>query len=182
MKRWTTIFTVFMALMVGMAMNLPVGQAESGQEITAIYVLEAVKAMRTVYAAAVLEKVKQDGVMPKENWAKEDHAIMLPAQFVKAVGREVRNFEVGLLGIHPLYKTNAPQTGREKEMLDLLAKGNKKVVTFSDGKQFKGMSADFAILQGCADCHNQHANTTKKDWKIGDFMGAIIFRMEDQNF
>ena len=182
MKRWTLILTVFIALMVGMAMSLPVGQAESGQETTAIYVLETVKAMRTVYAAAVIEKAKQDGVMPKEHWAKEDHAIMLPAQFVKAVGREVRNFEVGLLGIHPLYKSNKPQTGREKEMLDLLAKGNKKVVTFSDGKQFKGMSADFAILQGCVDCHNTHAKTTKKDWKIGDFMGAIIFRMADQDF
>ncbi len=182
MKRWTTILTVFISLMVGMAMNLPVGQAESGQETTAIYVLETVKAMRTVYAAAVIEKAKQDGLMPRENWAKEAHAIMLPAQFVKAVGRETRNFEVALLGTYPLYKTNAPQTGREKEMLDLLAEGNKKIVTFSDGKQFKGMSADFAILQGCVDCHNTHAKTTKKDWKIGDFMGAIIFRMQDQNF
>ncbi len=182
MKRWTTILTVFISLMVGMAMNLPVGQADSGQERTARYVLEIVKASRTVYSAAVIEKAKKNGVLPKENWAKEDHAIMLPAQFVKAVGREVRNFELGLIGTHPLYKSNAPQTGREKEMLDLLAKGNQKVVTFSDGKQFKGMSADFAILQGCADCHNKHAKATKKDWKIGDFMGAIIFRMTDQNF
>ena len=41
-----------------------------------------------------------------------------------------------------------------------------------------GMSADHAIVQGCADCHNNHPKTTKKDWKLGDFMGAIVVRMK----
>ena len=60
-----------------------------------------------------------------------------------------------------------------------LATGKKKVITFQDGNYFKGMSADFAIAQSCADCHNKHPNTTRKDWKKGDFMGAIIVRMKD---
>ena len=40
------------------------------------------------------------------------------------------------------------------------------------------MSADFAIAQVCADCHNKHPKTTKKDWENGDFMGAIVVRMK----
>ena len=125
-----------------------------------------------------MKKAKKGGVNPNENWAKEDHAIMLPAQFVKALGAEIRDFELGLLGTHPLYKSNEPKTAMEREYLAVLAKGKKKVVTFQDGKVFKGMSGDFAIVQGCADCHNKHAKTTKTDWKKGDFMGAIIVRMK----
>ena len=62
-------------------------------------------------------------------------------------------------------------------MLAALASGKSKVVTGQDGKKTVGMSADFAIVQGCADCHNNHPKTTKKDWKKGDFMGAIVVRM-----
>ncbi|MCH8041252.1 MAG: hypothetical protein IH977_13065 [Nitrospinae bacterium] len=53
------------------------------------------------------------------------------------------------------------------------------MVTFVDGNTFKGMSADFAIVQGCADCHNTHPKAVKKDFKKGDFMGAIIVRMKN---
>ena len=50
-------------------------------------------------------------------------------------------------------------------MLAELAGGTKKVVTGEDGGMTIGMSADFAIVQGCADCHNNHPKTTKR--KIG---------------
>ena len=62
-------------------------------------------------------------------------------------------------------------------MLAALGAGKKKMVTFQDGGRTIGFSADFAIVQGCADCHNKHPKTTKKDWKKGDFMGAIVVRM-----
>jgi hypothetical protein len=177
MNRWTTTLIVFMALVFGMAFTLPEGQADSGKELAAKYILATTKAARTVYVKGIIQKAKKAGVKPNENWAKEDHAIMLPAQFVKALGAEIRDFELALVGTDPLYKSNSPKTPKEKEMLDELAKGKKKVVTFQDGKQFKGMSGDFAIIQGCADCHNTHPKTTKTDWKKGDFMGAIIVRM-----
>ena len=50
------------------------------------------------------------------------------------------------------------------------------MLTFVDGDQFKGLMADFAIEQACADCHNHHPNSPKKDFKKGDLMGAIIIR------
>ena len=52
-------------------------------------------------------------------------------------------------------------------------------MTFKEGGQLKGMSADFAIVQSCADCHNNHPNATKTDFKKGDFMGAIVVRIKD---
>lgn len=179
MKSWSIIVPVLIALVLGMGPMVPVSQAaDISKDQAAQYILATAKAARTVYVKAIIEKAKQAGVKPNENWAKADHAIMLPAQFVKALGAEIKDFDLSLVSLEPLYQSNAPQTPKEKEMLTKLATGKEKVLTFDDGGTFKGMSADFAIVQGCADCHNNHPKTTKKNWKQGDFMGAIIVRMK----
>jgi hypothetical protein len=51
------------------------------------------------------------------------------------------------------------------------------VVTFADGNQFKALAADYAIVQACTDCHNQHPGSPKKDFRQGDLMGAIVVRL-----
>jgi len=177
-KTLQTGVLVGVAIMFGTGLVVSSGQAADISKDTAIkYILATAKAARTVYVKGIIGKAKKGGVNPSEGWVKEDHSIMLPAQYVKAVGAEIKDFELSLVGTHPLYKANAPKTDAEKEALAELAKGKKKVITFQDGKMTKGMSADFAIVQGCADCHNKHAKTDKTDWKKGDFMGAIIVRM-----
>jgi len=180
MKRRPGIMTGFLCLLIGMSMVLPLGQAaEMTKDLAVKYILATAKAARTVYVKSVLATAKKGGVKPDEYWEKKDHAIMLPAQFVKAVGAKIKDFELTLVGLTPLYKSNKPKTTAEVRVMKELATGKKKVITFQDGSYFKGMSADFAIVQSCADCHNKHPNTTRKDWKKGDFMGAIIVRMKD---
>ena len=169
---------VGVAVVFAIGLVAPSGQAADVSKDQAIkWILATAKASRTVYVKGIIGKAKKAGVKPNERWVKEDHSIMLPAQFVKAIGAEIKDFELTLVGTHPLYKANEAKTDAEKDALKELATGKKKMVTFTDGKMTKGMSADFAIVQGCADCHNKHAKTTKKDWKKGDFMGAIIVRM-----
>ena len=181
MKKHTKVGVMTgIAVVFGLGLVLPLGQAaEMTKDLAVKYILATAKAARTVYVKGVIQKAKKGGVMPKENWVKADHAIMLPAQFVKAIGAEIRDFELTMVGTYPLYKSNAPKTDKEKEMLMKLSSGKAKMVTFVDGNTFKGMSADFAIVQGCADCHNTHAKAVKKDFKKGDFMGAIIVRMKN---
>ncbi len=178
MKRLTAIGTMLGVFMLGLLLVLPAGQAADMSKGKAIeMVLATVKAARTVYVKGVLADAKKGGIKGNEAWVKDDHGIMLPAQFVKEIGKEIRGFELGLLGTDPLYASNAAKSPKEKEMLAALA-GGKKILTGEDGGKTIGMSADFAIVQGCADCHNKHPKTTKKDWKKGDFMGAIVVRMK----
>ena len=147
------------------------------KDAAAKYILATAKAFRTVYVKQIIAAAKKAGVKPNEQWAKEGHSIMLPAQFIKAAGAEIKGFELGLIGLTPIYKSNLPKTKAEEAALKKLAKDpSKKVLTFADGNQFKGLSADFAIVQGCADCHNSHPKSPKKDFKKGDFMGAIVVR------
>ena len=79
------------------------------QERTALYILETAKAFRTVYANSITEQTKRAGITPKEDWAKDDHAIMLPIQFIKAAGSEIHDFELGLIGLTPIYRSNLPK-------------------------------------------------------------------------
>ncbi len=170
------------AVAVCMSMGVlgSLGQAaDVSQEVVAKYILATVKAFRTVYVKNVIEQAKKGGIKPKEEWTKDDHAIMLPAQFVKAAGAELKDFELGLIGLTPIYKSNLPKTKAETEALkQMMADPSKTVLTFADGNQFKGLAGDFAIVQGCADCHNSHPSSPKKDFKKGDLMGAIVVRLK----
>jgi cytochrome c553 len=167
-----------MAMLLALAIAVPlVFAADISQEQTAKYILATVKAFRTVYVKSIVEQAKKAGVKPNENWTKDDHAIMLPAQFVKMAGAELKDFELGLIGLTPIYKSNLPKTQAEADALKkMMANPDQKVLTFADGSQFKGLAADFAIVQSCADCHNAHPDSPKKDFKQGDLMGAIVVR------
>ncbi len=179
MKRWATISTMFGVFVIGLLMVLPAGQAaDMSKAKAAEYILATAKAARTVYVKGVIADAKKAGVKLSEDWVKDDHSIMLPAQFIKELGAKITDFELSLIGTDPLYASNAAKSPKEKEMLSELAGGKKKVVTGEDGGRTIGMSADFAIAQVCADCHNKYPKTTKKDWKNGDSMSAIVVGMK----
>lgn len=86
MRRKVGVKTSVMGMLaMGVAVPLVLA-ADMSQEAMAKYILTTVKAFRTVYAKGIIEQAKKAGVKPSENWTKDDHAIMLPAQFVKAAG------------------------------------------------------------------------------------------------
>ncbi|MBM4122438.1 MAG: DUF3365 domain-containing protein [Nitrospira sp.] len=172
----------FIAALVGTAilgLSVPAGQAQDVTlDMAARYILETVKAFRTAYVINIVERVKESGVQSKEEWIKDAHAIPLPAQFVKAAGADISSFEIGLIGLTPVYKSNLPKTQAETDALTQLATDRQlSVLTFADGKQFKGVSADIAIVQSCVDCHNNHPNSPWRNFKKGDLMGAIVVRL-----
>jgi hypothetical protein len=144
---------------------------------TARYILATAKAFRIVYAKQIVAQAARSDVKPDENWTRDAHAIMLPAQFLKAAGRELDDFELSLIGLTPIYKENLPKTKAEEEALKkLMANPATEVLTFEDGTQFKGLAVDLAIADSCVACHNAHPTSPKKDFKKGDVMGAIVVR------
>jgi hypothetical protein len=170
------VFTLLSS--VGLVALSAVFAAENSLETTARYVLETVKAFRTVYAKAIVEQTKRAGIESREHWQDDPHAIMLNVQFIKAAGAEISDFELGLIASTPIYPSNLPKTPAEAEALKKMqADPDLKVLTFPDGEQFKGIAADYAIVQGCADCHNTHPKSPRRDFRQGDLMGAIVVRL-----
>ncbi len=174
-----------MLALLSIGLTVPLGQAaDVPKELAVKYILATVKAFRTVYVHNIIEHLKKAGVQPKEGWSKDDHAIMLPFQFVKMgdveLKGEIKGIEVGLISLTPIYTSNFPKTQAELDALKtMMASPTQTVITFADGIQFKGIAADFAIEQVCADCHNAHPNSPKKDFKKDDLMGAIVVRLKN---
>lgn len=141
----------------------------------ALYILETAQAFRTVHANSVAEQAKRADITPKEDWGKDDHAIMLPIQCIKAAGSEIHDFELGLIGLTLIYRPNLSKTPAEAEALrKLMATPQQKLVTFSERNQFKAISLDFAIAQAWADCHR---SSTRIDVTQDDLMGAMVVRV-----
>lgn len=156
-------------------------RAEDNYDLVARYVLETVRAFRSAYVMNVVEHVREGGIVPKEDWIKDAHAIPLPAQFVKAAAADLDSFEVGLIGLTPVYKSNLPRTQAEMDALQrMTSERNRGVVTFADGKQFKAMAPDIAVVQSCVDCHNNHPDSPWRNFRKGDIMGAVIVRLNKQ--
>ena len=43
--------------------------------------------------------------------------------------------------------------------------------TLAGKKYFTALYTDIAISSSCVDCHNNHKDSAKKDFKVGDVMG-----------
>src|SRR5438094_9559386 len=158
MRRKVGVRTSVMTMLLALSIAVPlVFAADISQEQTAKYILATVKAFRTVYVKGIIEQAKKAGIKPNENWAKDDHAIMLNAQFVKAAGAELKDFELGLIGLTPTYKFNLPKTQAEADALkQMMASPYFKVLTFADGNQYKRLTPDHAILHACVASHDSY--------------------------
>jgi hypothetical protein len=156
-----------------------VTKAEPTFEMTARYILEIVKAFRTAYVLQVVEHTRESGTSPREDWEKDAHFLPLPAQFVKGAAAQVEGFEIGLIGMTPLNPANRPKTDAEANALLQLEKDRqRRFISFTDGDQFKAVSADLALVQSCVDCHNHHPQSTRKNFRKWDVMGGLVVRLK----
>lgn len=184
MTRWTALKVGSAVTLLCVTLTIPLGEAaEISNDQAVRYILAMVKAFRTTYVRSVVERLKHVGIESKADLIKDDHAIMLPFEFVKQGGaqikRDVQDVDIGLISLTPIDPSNLPKTPAEREALTtLVADAKQTILTFGDGHQYKGLAADIVIDQMCADCHNHHPKSPKKDFKQGDVMGAIVVRIK----
>lgn len=142
---------------------------------------------RTVYTRNVVNRLtKQDKVIAaSEHWADEK-ALPLPAQMFR-MGAELAakdgdgSFSYSLQSLWPINKQNAPKTDAEKAGLDYVAKnlGQNYYAeeTLGGVKYFTGVYADNAVAAACIDCHNEHKDSPRTDFKMGEVMGGVVIRI-----
>jgi adenylate cyclase len=135
---------------------------------------------RTLFTKAIVGEGKKQGLAFDENWADEDvHAGPLPALFLRGVARELSKSDVPLrlfLGSDfPIEGTNLFKK-RQAEVFATM-RTNLQPQHFQDPStgEFVGMFPDFASAAPCVSCHNQHINSPKTDWVLGDLMGATTW-------
>jgi hypothetical protein len=145
-----------------------------------------IAADREVYARVVLPKLQSDEQLLKAsaNW-KEEKASPLPAHMLKQASQLVQRngaeFHYVVRSLSPINPRNAPETSVEKAGLEAVA-ANPKAAFYSEEslggrRYFTAVYADIASVDACVSCHNQHKDSSRKDFKPGDVMGGIVVRV-----
>lgn len=141
---------------------------------------------RAVYTQKVVNRLQNDEkVIKASEHFEDDKALPLPAQMFRfgseMVAEKTDKFTYQLLSLWPINKQNAPKTDVEKQGLEFIAANPGKNFYADEElggkKYFTAVYADKAVAPACVTCHNDHKDTPKKDFKIGDTMGGVVIRI-----
>ena len=146
---------------------------------------------RAVYTRRIVNRLAaKDKVITASEHFEDEQALVLPAQMFRFGAEMVAeraaenpdvNFSYSLQSLWPINKQNAPKTEAEKTGLQYVVdnKGENYYTTEKLGDQdyFTAVYADTAVAPVCATCHNDHVDTPRADFKIGDVMGGVVIRI-----
>jgi len=146
---------------------------------------------RTVYTRKIVNRLaaKEKVITASEHY-EDENALVLPAQMFRYGAEMVAeraedkpdvNFSYSLQSLWPVNEQNAPRTDAEKAGLAYVAekKGENyyTVETLGGTKYFTAVYADVAVAPVCVSCHNEHKDSPKRDFEIGDVMGGVVIRI-----
>ena len=136
---------------------------------------------RTLYTKAIVGAGKKNGLKFDEDWEK-DHieAGPLPALFLRGIASDIRKKGEVPLGLFlgsdfPIRKSNK-FSGKQAELFAEMRKDSVPKYFYDEESQlYTAMFPDFAVAAPCVNCHNDHPETTKTDWVLGDIQGATTW-------
>lgn len=144
------------------------------------------KGTRTAYTKHIVARLKEKKIVkPNEKWEDFENGIMLPAQMFRHsrdLAMEMKpGFTYSLQSEWPINKQNAPKTAMEKEGLQYIGKnpgknfyGEEKI---GDQVFFTAVYPDVAVSPACIDCHNDHKDSPRADFKMDEVMGGVVIRI-----
>jgi hypothetical protein len=146
------------------------------------------KADRTNYTKLVVKRLGPAGsgaVKPDENWEEYENGTLLPAQMFRAgaeaVAEMTDDFTYSLQSIWPINAQNAPKTPLEKTGLEYIAANPGENYygeeTLGDVTYYTAVYPDVAVSDACTTCHNDHKDSPKTDFALGEVMGGVVIRV-----
>ena len=146
------------------------------------------KGNRTAYTKHVIANLgkKKKIIKPNEKWEDFENGVRLPAQmfrYARDLAMEMKpGFTYSLQSEWPINSQNAPKSKMEKEGLKYVAaNGGKKnfygTEELGGKKFFTAVYADVAVSEACIDCHNDHKDSPRDDFKMDEVMGGVVIRI-----
>ncbi|MBL4798503.1 MAG: DUF3365 domain-containing protein [Oleispira sp.] len=147
--------------------------------------LEALSEFRTLYTSEVVQTAKKHGLTITHDYKNIPNAIPLPATLSMALGERIGQHQSGAKTY--LYSP-FPFPWRDKESQAIFddtfaddawqALNERPDQPYYSFEDYNGQPAiRFAIAdkmrEACISCHNNHPQTPKNDWKIGDVRGVL---------
>jgi len=160
----------------------PAAPAGIAPETVADYVHAVIEADRIFYTVHVVERLQKKGkIVASENWRAKD-TLPLPAQFLMEssdlASKTGTRVQYRLIGAWPINPLNGAASEFEKKGLESVQAHPERPYTetvMSETEQvFRALYADRAVSQACIGCHNGHARSPKRDFKLNDVLGGIV--------
>lgn len=175
---------------VALLMGLLVQQARAADGVSYQQMADGLHAVmeadRTVYTRMVVNRLQnEEKVIKASEHFKDDKALPLPAQMFRfgseMVAEKNPGFSYSLLSLWAVNKQNMAKTAVETEGLKAVAANPGtpyyKEETLGGTKYFTAVYPDIAISQACVACHNEHKDSPRTDFKLGDVMGGVVLRI-----
>lgn len=187
---WQTVLLSVLGLVffVGCSDEIPDEAAEEVAAETVMVPIETVLAVvahenevaRTLYTGQVVGPGIKAGIAFHEDWQDADvFAGPLPALFLRGASTSLSKSPVPLglfLGSDfPISNANA-FTDVQMEKFELIrADGEPQFFYDEELALNTAMFKDVAVAEACVTCHNEHPESDKADWAMGDIMGATTW-------
>jgi hypothetical protein len=173
-------------VLIGIVVVTACGRTDRGvEEQIADAVFTVLAADREVYTKQVVHRLQNEEAVIKasERW-REERLLPLPAQMFRmgaenAQGRSER-FTYALLSLWPINKQNAPRTPAERAGLEAVRKGDpyRADEEVAGTSYFTAVYPDRAVSKACIECHNDHPDSPRRDFALGDVMGGVVIRVK----
>ncbi len=189
LKNWQfTLILVLLFFFATLAAVWHVSQLQSQLiESTAIknarLISNALTEFRTLYTSEVVKTAQQHGIEITHDYATKEGAIPLPATLSMLLGERLGEHASGsktmLYSPYPFpwrQKTGGLRDQYGEEAWQFLSKNpDKPFYRFieSDGHKYLRYATADVMRPACVQCHNNHVETPKNDWKVGDLRGVL---------
>lgn len=190
MNKPANIFTllVLIALITYLFVQAPTPLSEqetvSGESIPIETVFRLVAAendvVRALWTRDIVGMGKKSGLKFDEDWRDEGvHAGPLPALFLReaatSLEKNIIRLSLFLGSDFPINPSNL-FSGFQKEAFEKIKNDHQPQFFYTqDTELFTGMFPDYASVQPCVTCHNDHPDSPKTDWVLNDIMGATTW-------
>ena len=112
------------------------------------------------------------------NFPVPAHLLRQASEAVQTKGAE---FHYVLRSLWPINPKNAPETAIEKTGLQFVLEHPDSTYYSEESlggrRYFTAVYPDKASVPSCANCHNAHEASPRKDFKTGDIMGGLVVRV-----
>ena len=145
-----------------------------------------IAADRQTYAKLIVQRLHSDEqrLPAARNW-REIHGLPVHAQMLRAAGESIQQqgaeFSYTLRSLWPINANHGPQTQVEQTGLEHVVKNPRENYYIEEelgGRSyFTAIYPDVATLSSCVQCHNEHPQSPRHDFKLGGVMGAIVVRV-----
>jgi len=143
---------------------------------------EALREFRSLYTSEVVERAMSKGLTITHDYEQVPGALPLPATLSILLGTRLTERSGGYVRLYSHYPFPHRQ-GQETELdavevdaLKQLVKNPEQPVhrfeEGPDGWEIRYFTAD-RMRPSCVNCHNNHPDTPKQDWKVGDVRGVL---------